>query len=51
MNPQPQPIEEQEIHLQERSTEALTDNSLPAEQVITEQNNDADENSTPRFIP
>jgi hypothetical protein len=51
MYPEPKPVEEQEVHLQERPIVALTDNSLPAEQVITEQNNDANENDSPRFIP
>ena len=52
MNPVPQP-EPQEINLQERAIETLADNSLPAAQVIEEQNNDADatRNNAPRFIP
>lgn len=52
MNLAPQP-EQQEINLQERAVETLTDNSLPAAQVIEEQNNDADaaQNNAPRFIP
>jgi hypothetical protein len=52
MNPMPQP-EPQEINLQERALETLTDNSLPAAQVIEEQTNDADaaRNSVPRFVP
>lgn len=41
----------QEINLQERDTEALSDQSLPAAQVIEEQNNDAEQNNSPRFIP
>ncbi|MBI5944820.1 MAG: hypothetical protein HY864_10670 [Chloroflexi bacterium] len=42
-----------EIQLQERAVETLTDNSLPAAQVIEEQNSEADaaQNSTPRFLP
>ena len=50
MNPTPQP---QETNLQERAVETLTDNSLPAAQVIEEQNNDVDaaQNNAPRFIP
>lgn len=51
MNTKPQPVEEPEVNLQERSTQALTDDSLPAEQVITEQKFEAEENHTPRFIP
>ena len=50
MNPVPQP-EPQEINLQERAGETLTDNSLPAAQVIEEQNNDAERNNAPRFVP
>jgi hypothetical protein len=52
MNNASQP-EVQEIHLQERADAALTDQSLPAAQVIEEQNNDADaaQNNVPRFIP
>jgi hypothetical protein len=52
MNTMSQP-EAQEINLQERAVETLTDDSLPAAQVIEEQNNDADaaQNSAPRFIP
>jgi hypothetical protein len=52
MNPISQP-EPQEINLQERAVETLTDNSLPAAQVIEEQNNDADtaQNNAPRFVP
>lgn len=52
MNSLPQP-DQQEIHLQERAGETLTDDSLPAAQVIEEQKNDADatQNNTPRFIP
>ena len=48
--PQPEP---QETNLQERAVETLTDNSLPAAQVIEEQKNDADsaQNNAPRFIP
>jgi hypothetical protein len=45
--------EPQETNLQERAVETLTDNSLPAAQVIEEQNSDADtsRNNAPRFIP
>jgi hypothetical protein len=43
--------EAQETNLQERAAETLTDDSLPAAQVIEEQNNAAEENNTPRFIP
>jgi hypothetical protein len=50
MEPTPRP-EPQETNLQERAVETLTDNSLPAAQVIEEQNNDAEQNNAPRFIP
>ena len=53
MNPISQP-EPQEINLQERAVETLTDNSLPAAQVIEDQNHetgDAGRNSAPRFVP
>ena len=52
MNPMTQP-EPQDINLQERALETLTDNSLPAAQIIKEQNNEADaaQNNAPRFIP
>jgi hypothetical protein len=52
MNPTPQP-DPQEINLQERAIETLTDDSLPAAQIIEEQSNDADatRNNAPRFIP
>jgi len=50
MNTTSQP-EPQEIHLQERAAETLTDHSLPAAQVIEDQNNDAEQNSAPRFVP
>jgi len=50
MNTLTQP-QAQEINLQERDTEALSDQSLPAAQVIEEQNNDAEQNNSPRFIP
>ena len=52
MDPMPQP-ELQETNLQERALETLTDNSLPAAQIIEEQNNDTDsaQNNAPRFIP
>jgi len=43
----------QEVNLQERAVETLTDNSLPAAQIIEDQNHEAEaaQNSTPRFIP
>ena len=44
-------IEPQETNLQERAIETLTDNSLPAAQVIEAQNQEAERNSAPRFIP
>ena len=46
--PQPEP---QEINLQERAVKTLADNSLPAAQVIEEQNNEAENHSAPRFVP
>lgn len=52
MNNTPQP-EPQEINLQERAVETLADNSLPAAQIIEDQNEEADasRNNSPRFIP
>jgi len=50
MNTIPQP-QAQETNLQERDVEALVDRSLPAAQVIEEQNDDAEQNNSPRFIP
>jgi hypothetical protein len=43
--------EAQEVHLQERAAEALTDDSRPAAQVLEEQSNDTEQNSSPCFIP
>ena len=50
MNPEPEP---QEINLQERVVETLTDNSLPTAQVIENQNDEAHaaRNSVPCFVP
>ncbi len=47
---EPEPLE---ANQQECAIKTLTDNSLPAAQVIEEQNNDADaaRNYAPRFIP
>jgi len=52
MDAKPQP-EPQETNLQERAVETLFDNSLPAAQIIEEQNNEVDvtRNNAPRFIP
>lgn len=52
MNSMPQP-EPQETNLQERAAETVTDNSLPAAEVIEAQNqeNEAEQNNAPRFIP
>jgi hypothetical protein len=52
MNTMPE-VEPQEINLQERALEMPTDHSLPAAQVIEEQDNDMDaaQNNAPRFIP
>ena len=44
-------IEPQEMNLQERAIQAPTDESLPAAQVIEAQDAQAEEISTPRFIP
>lgn len=48
----PEP-ESQEVNLQERAVETLTDDSLPAAQIIEDQNNEADaaQNSSPRYVP
>ena len=48
----PEP-ESQEVNLQERAVETLTDNSLSAAQIIEDQNNEADaaQNSSPRYVP
>lgn len=43
--------EPQEVNLQERPIEALTDESLPAAQVIQAQSQNAEEIPAPRFIP
>ncbi len=43
--------ETKETNLQERAAETLTDDSLPAAQVIEAQNDDAEQSNTPRFIP
>ena len=40
-----------ETNLQERIIETLTDNSLPAAQVIEELTNEAVQSYAPRFIP
>lgn len=49
MDPQTQPPEPQ---MQARDCEAPADASLPAEQTLTEQSQDADVyNTAPRFIP
>jgi hypothetical protein len=44
-------IEPQETNLQERAIQTLTDNSLPAAQVLEAQSDEAEEVSAPRFIP
>jgi hypothetical protein len=43
--------EGQEVYLQERAVEVLTDDSRPAAQVIEEQSNDTEQNNLPCFIP
>ena len=44
-------FETPETNLQERPVETLSDNSLPAAQVIEEQNDEAEQNNAPRFVP
>ncbi len=53
MNPSSQPNELQEVHLQEADLKTLNETSLPAEQIIAEQNQarDTEEPLAPRFIP
>jgi hypothetical protein len=50
MNTMPQ-AESQETNMQERTVEVLTDNSLPAAQVIEAQSDEPEKISAPRFIP
>lgn len=51
MNPSSAPKELQEVYLQESDLKTINDTSLPAAQVIAEQNEDAEEHLAPRFIP
>jgi hypothetical protein len=51
MNPSSEPNELQEVHLQEADIKALNETSLPAGQVIAEQNKEAEEPLAPRFVP
>ena len=51
MNPPSQPNELQEVQLQEAERKNLNDVSLPAEQIIAEQCEDAEEHLAPRYIP
>jgi hypothetical protein len=44
-------VEPGETPLQERPLGALTDDSLPAAQIIRDQSGDSNENPAPRFIP
>ena len=44
-------FENPETNLQERPVETLSDNSLPAAQVIEEQKDEAEQNNAPRFVP
>ena len=44
-------FENPETKLQERPVETLSDNSLPAAQVIEEQKDEAEQNNAPRFVP
>lgn len=41
----------QEANLQERPIKTLIDDSLPAAQIIHEQDDDAEQNHAPRFVP
>jgi hypothetical protein len=51
MNPSSESNELQEVSLQEADLKTINDTSLPAGQVIEEQNEDAEEHLAPRFIP
>ena len=51
MNPSFEPNPLQEASLQEADLKTINDTSLPAAQVIAEQNEDAEEHLAPRFIP
>ena len=51
MNPVSPPDELQEVQLQEADLKSLNDVSLPAEQVIAEGSEEAEEHLAPRFIP
>ena len=44
-------IEPQETNLQERAIETITDDSLPAAQVIQEQDDSGNQIHAPRYIP
>lgn len=41
----------EEVNLQERAIERMSDNSLPAAQVLEEKNNETGQNNAPLFIP
>ena len=51
MDEQMQQYDPQETNLQERPIEVLTDDSLPAAQIIHEQDDESEQNHAPRFIP
>jgi hypothetical protein len=51
MNPSSETNELQEVSLQEADLKTINDTSLPAGQVIAEQNEEAEEHLAPRFIP
>ena len=51
MNPSFEPNELQEVSLHEADLETINDMSLSAGQVIAEQNEEAEEQLPPRFIP
>ncbi|MDD2921901.1 MAG: hypothetical protein PHQ36_06395 [Anaerolineales bacterium] len=49
--PEAQETKAQDANLQERAVEPRADTSLPAAQAIKAQNDAAEQNSAPRFIP
>jgi hypothetical protein len=51
MNPSSEPNPLQEVYLQEADLKTINDMSRPAAQVIAEQNEEAEEHLSPRFIP
>jgi hypothetical protein len=51
MKTTPSQPEREEANLQERPIETVSDESLPAAQVLHEQGSEMEELNTPRFIP